>query len=116
MTKITMSTITVNDMPLEVNEGGFLAHVDEWNREVAEYIAKAEGIEMTSHCWEVVHFLREYYRLYQIAPMVKVLTREMGRRFGLEKGNSKYLRELFPGGPARQACKIAGLPGPTGCV
>lgn len=113
---LKMETIAVNGISFEVNEKGFLAHLDEWSFDVAEYFAKAEGIEMTSHHWEVVHFLREYYRLYQIAPMVKVLTREIGRRFGVEKGNSKYLHELFPGGPAKQACKIAGLPGPTGCV
>jgi TusE/DsrC/DsvC family sulfur relay protein len=45
-------------MSLEVNEKGFLAHQDEWSFDVAEYFAKAEGIEMTSHHWEVVHFLR----------------------------------------------------------
>ncbi len=111
-----METIAVNGISFEVNEKGFLANVDEWNFGVAEYFAEAEGLEMTSQHWEVVNFLREYYRLYQIAPMVKVLTREIGRRFGFEKGNSKYLHELFPGGPAKQACKIAGLPGPTGCV
>jgi tRNA 2-thiouridine synthesizing protein E len=33
-----------------------------------------------------------------------------------DKGNSKYLYELFPYGPAKQACKYAGLPKPTGCV
>jgi tRNA 2-thiouridine synthesizing protein E len=28
----------------------------------------------------------------------------------------KYIYELFPSGPAKGACKIAGLPKPTGCV
>ena len=28
----------------------------------------------------------------------------------------KKIYELFPGGPAKGACKIAGLPKPTGCV
>ncbi len=111
-----MNLIVVNGVPLEVNANGFLAHVDEWCAPVAEYFAKAEGIEMTSTHWEVVHFLQEYYRLYQIAPMVKVITGEVGKRFGVEKGNTRYLYELFPGGPAKQACKIAGLPNPYGCV
>ena len=60
--------------------------------------------------------LRSYYEEYQIAPAVRVLTKAIGKKLGKDKGNSKYLYELFPYGPAKQACKYAGLPKPTGCV
>jgi tRNA 2-thiouridine synthesizing protein E len=45
-----------------------------------------------------------------------VLTKAVGKKMGAEKGNSKYLYSLFPYGPAKQACRYAGLPKPTGCV
>ena len=64
----------------------------------------------------VIEILREYYEEYQIAPAVRVLTKAIGKKLGADKGNSKYLYELFPYGPAKQACKYAGLPKPTGCV
>ncbi len=79
-------------------------------------IAKAENIEMTPAHWEVVNFLREYYEEYQIAPAVRILVKEMTKKFGKEKGDQKALYALFPYGPAKQACKIAGLPKPTGCI
>lgn len=100
----------------ETDEEGYLQNLDEWNKDVAEYIAKTEDIEMTEKHWEVVNFLKNYYQEYQIAPMIKILVKEMAKMFGPEKGNNKYLYELFPAGPAKQACKIAGLPKPTGCV
>ena len=87
-----------------------------WNMDVAKYFAEVEGIEMTDQHWEVVNFLRDYYKQYQIAPMIKILVKEIGKKLGPDKGNTKYLYELYPGGPAKQACKIAGLPKPTGCV
>jgi tRNA 2-thiouridine synthesizing protein E len=40
----------------------------------------------------------------------------MARQMGREKGNTRYLYRLFPDGPAKQACRYAGLPKPTGCV
>ncbi|MDR2188262.1 MAG: TusE/DsrC/DsvC family sulfur relay protein, partial [Azonexus sp.] len=49
-------------------------------------------------------------------PAVRVLTKAIGKKLGPDKGNSGYLYELFPYGPAKQACKIGGLPKPTGCV
>ena len=111
-----MPTIDVNGTQLETDEEGYLANLSDWSEDVAGAIAQAEGIDMSDGHWEVVNFLREYYEEFQIAPAVRVLTKAIGKKLGPDKGNSQYLYELFPYGPAKQACKIAGLPKPTGCV
>lgn len=111
-----MPNIEVNGKSYETDEEGYLVNLGEWNEDVANHIAKTENVEMSTNHWEVVNFLRNYYEEYQIAPAVRVLTKAIGKQLGQEKGNSQYLYELFPYGPAKQACKIAGLPKPTGCV
>ena len=108
--------ITVGGNTIETDEEGYLANLGDWTEDVAKEIAKAENVEMGENHWEVVNFLREYYTEYQIAPAVRVLTKAIGKKLGADKGNSKYLYELFPYGPAKQACRIAGLPKPTGYV
>ena len=111
-----MANIEVGGKSYETDEEGYLLNLADWNTDVADYIAQTESITMTEKHWEVVNFLREYYDEYQIAPAVRVLTKAIGKKLGAEKGNSQYLYELFPYGPGKQACKIAGLPKPTGCV
>jgi dissimilatory sulfite reductase related protein len=111
-----MSAYQFNGTVAEHDEEGYLKDIGEWNPELAGLIAKAENIEMSPEHWEVVNFLRNYYEEYQIAPAVRILVKEMTKKFGKEKGDQKYLYGLFPYGPAKQACKIAGLPKPTGCV
>jgi tRNA 2-thiouridine synthesizing protein E len=111
-----MSTLDVNGKNVEVDEEGYLVNLGDWSEDVANFIAKQEGLDMSENHWEVVNFLRKYYEEFQIAPAVRVLTKAIGKTLGPDKGNSQYLYELFPYGPAKQACKIAGLPKPTGCV
>ncbi len=106
----------VNGKTIEHDEEGYLTNLSEWDKDVADLIAKDEGVEMTAEHWEVIDFLREYYEEYQIAPAIRVLVKAIGKKLGPEKGSNKYLYELFPYGPAKQACKIGGLPKPTGCV
>jgi tRNA 2-thiouridine synthesizing protein E len=108
--------IEVGGRTLETDEEGYLVNLSDWTEDVANEIAKTENVDMTENHWEVVNFLRDYYNEFQIAPAVRVLTKAIGKKLGPDKGNSKYLYELFPYGPAKQACKIAGLPKPTGCV
>ena len=111
-----MPTIEVNGKSYETDEEGYLVNLADWNEDVAKHIAETENVPMSDSHWEVVNFLRKYYDEYQIAPAVRVLTKAIGKQLGPDKGNSKYLYELFPYGPAKQARKIAGLPKPTGCV
>ncbi|MEJ2362250.1 MAG: TusE/DsrC/DsvC family sulfur relay protein [Gammaproteobacteria bacterium] len=111
-----MAAIEVNGKSYEVDEEGYLADLNQWDKDIAEAMAKADECDLTENHWEVINFLREYYEEYQIAPAVRVLTKAIGKNLGPDKGNSKYLYELFPYGPAKQACKYAGLPKPTGCV
>ena len=111
-----MGTIEVNGKSYETDEEGYLVNLSDWDADVANYIAGTENIDMTDQHWEVINFLREYFEEYQIAPAVRVLTKAIGKKLGPEKGTSEYLYGLYPYGPAKQACKIAGLPKPTGCV
>lgn len=106
-----MPFIEKNGKKLEVNEEGFLVRVGDWNRESAEVLAEVEeGIaQMTEEHWKVVDFIRTYYLENNLAPVVRKVCQMTG--FPL-----KYIYELFPSGPAKGACKVAGLPKPDGCV
>ncbi|RKO65574.1 TusE/DsrC/DsvC family sulfur relay protein [Desulfofundulus salinus] len=105
-----MPSINVNGVEIEQDEDGFIVDPNLWNEDVAKALAAQEGIsELTEEHWKVVKYLRDYYLQFQIAPMIRKLCKETG--FSLKK-----IYELFPSGPAKGACKVAGLPKPTGCV
>jgi tRNA 2-thiouridine synthesizing protein E len=105
-----MPEFQAGEMTLEVDEDGFIQEPDRWDTTVAEALGKTEGVdELTDEHWKVVNFLRNYYLEFGVAPMIRKLCKETG--FKLSK-----IYELFPSGPAKGACKIAGLPKPTGCV
>lgn len=109
-------SIEIDGRILETDAEGYLTRLEDWSPEAAVAMAKTEGVDLTGDHWEVLHFLRDYYREYAIAPPVRLLTRAIRDRLGADKGNSRYLYGLFPEGPAKQASKFAGLPKPTGCV
>jgi tRNA 2-thiouridine synthesizing protein E len=109
-------SIEVKGQTYETDEEGYLVNRTDWNEDLAKEMARLDNCELSDAHWEVINFLREYYDEYQIAPAVRVLTKAIGKKLGPDKGNSKYLYELYPYGPAKQACKYAGLPKPTGCV
>lgn len=105
-----MALFELGDVKIEVDEDGFIQEPEKWNEAVASALASTEGVdELTDKHWKVVNYLREYYAKFEVAPMIRKLCKETG--FPL-----KEIYELFPSGPAKGACKIAGLAKPTGCV
>ncbi|MBF0607867.1 MAG: TusE/DsrC/DsvC family sulfur relay protein [Candidatus Magnetobacterium sp. LHC-1] len=111
-----MRTLEFQGKKIELDEDGYLTNLNDWTKELADLLAKEDSLDLTDAHWEVINFLRSYYQQYQIAPMIKILVKEIKKTMGADKGNTKYLYQLFPDGPAKQACRYAGLPKPTGCV
>ena len=100
----------VGEQEYELDGNGFLKEPARWTREVAEAIARDEGIaEMTPEHWAVVNFIREHWTKSDLAPPVRLLCQET-------KLSVRQIYKLFRSGPAKGACRIAGLPKPDGCV
>jgi dissimilatory sulfite reductase related protein len=106
-----MPFVEKDEKRVEVNEEGFLANPGEWDENVARLLAEVEeGLEeMTPEHWAVIHFIRGHYCEKGLAPMVRKICQTTGLPL-------KRIYELFPSGPAKGACKVAGLPKPDGCV
>jgi TusE/DsrC/DsvC family sulfur relay protein len=105
-----MPTYETHGKTYEVDEDGFLQDPGLWTEDVAKDFMSTEGInELSDSHWKIINYIHNYYLQFGIAPMVRKLCKETG--FSL-----KEIYNLFPSGPAKGACKLAGLPKPTGCV
>jgi tRNA 2-thiouridine synthesizing protein E len=106
-----MPTVEYQGQTLELNEEGFLARPEEWTEEIALVLAKdQEDLDaLTPEHWAVIRYIRAYYLEKNLAPMVRAICKTTGLQL-------RQIYELFPSGPAKGACKLAGLPKPDGCV
>jgi TusE/DsrC/DsvC family sulfur relay protein len=105
-----MATVEHKGITFSIDEDGFLENLDQWGPEWVDYVKELEGIhELVDDHWKVVNMLQDYFKKNGIAPMVRILSKVTGFKL-------KYIYELFPSGPGKGACKMAGLPKPTGCV
>lgn len=106
----------INGKTITTDSEGYLQDLSLWSTELAEAIAAKEGLSLSDNHWEVIRFLREGYETTGTVPNMRQLQKAFAKEYGPQKGDSKYLYGLFPYGPAKQACRISGLPKPTGCV
>jgi len=95
---------------IAIDEDGFIKDPKDWCEEFVYAVAREEGIEnLTDEHWKVINYLRSYYLEYDSCPPIRMLVKNTG--FDLKK-----IYQLFPTGPAKGACRLAGAPKPTGCV
>jgi tRNA 2-thiouridine synthesizing protein E len=105
-----VAEIEIGGRKFVVDEEGFLQQPELWDDDVARLFATTEGIaEMNEQQWALVRFIRGYWLEHQTAPMIRKLCQATNV-------NLRTIFKLFPSGPAKGACKVAGLPKPEGCV
>ena len=105
-----MSEFVSGKINVAVDDRGYLVDFDQWNDRIAAALAAAEGIaELTADHWTVIDFLRDHQEAKGAAPMIRVLCKGVGMTL-------QQIYDLFPGGRAKCACRVAGLPYPESCV
>ena len=103
-------TVTLAGKDLSVDAEGYLQEPEQWDRTVAEEIAKDVGItQLSDEHWLVIDFMRGRYLDTGSAPSIRALGKESGVPI-------KALYKLFPKGPAKLAARIGGIPKPRGCI
>jgi dissimilatory sulfite reductase related protein len=95
---------------VERDAEGFFTDPQQWTEEMADAIARENGIaQLSDRHWIVIRFMRNAYLETGSAPSIRTLGKVSGVPI-------KELYQLFPKGPAKLAAKIAGIPKPRGCI
>ncbi|MEZ4701295.1 MAG: TusE/DsrC/DsvC family sulfur relay protein [Rhodothermales bacterium] len=103
-----MTSTVLAGVSVDLDNEGYLADPSQWTPELANEIAREEGIVLTDRHFDVLNYLRE-----QNASGEKLTIRRVGKS-GLVTIKEFY--DLFPGGPLKKASRIAGIPKPVSCV
>jgi tRNA 2-thiouridine synthesizing protein E len=105
-----MASLEIDGKVFSVDGDGFLSTPEIWNEEVATLFAKYDGMDaLNEKHWSVIQYIRKHFEENGNAPMIRSICQDTGIRL-------REIYELFPLGPARGACRLAGLPKPDGCV
>jgi dissimilatory sulfite reductase related protein len=105
-----MPIINFENKTFDVDEEGFLKDLHDWCPEWVEYTRRSQGIDcITDEHWKLISILQAYYGEHGTVPLARYVSKATGFKM-------KHIFELFPDGPGKGACKMAGLPKPKGCV
>jgi len=108
-------TLTVNGKDILLDGEGYLLDLDEWSEDYVVALAEHEGLELTDEHWEVIRFIRKFYADHGVQAPVRDMIKNFKKTWGKEKGNTRYLHDIFPkGGPQKQGNRLAGVRKPKG--
>jgi len=105
-----MYAIEVQGKSVPLGAKGFLADPQMWDESVAEAMAAEDGLTLGECHWKAIHFIRNYYESYEIPPTPRVMIKAVGDQLHEYHCTYGTLKELFPDGGCKQACRLAGLP------
>lgn len=104
-----MPTKEIAGVTVDVDDSGYMTNFDQWSKDIAETLAKENGIkELTPKHWEVIDYIQK-----SVKEGTALSIRKVGKS-GIVDIKTFY--ELFPDGPLKKATLIAGVPKPSGCV
>lgn len=105
-----MAIRNLNNRSIDFDAEGFMTNHRDWDLEIAKLLAVEEGIpQLTERHVIVLNYMRKEFEAKGDGPSMRKLTKESGVP-------TKELYELFPGGPAKKAARIAGIKKPHGCI
>lgn len=97
-----MQTIKCGKKQIAVDDKGFLANQDDWNANVAQVLAKREGLKkLTAEQMTIIKFLRNYYKTFASFPILNYVCKNIHQP--RECMNEQFVNP-------EKAWKIAGLP------
>ncbi|HKJ89339.1 MAG TPA: TusE/DsrC/DsvC family sulfur relay protein [Gammaproteobacteria bacterium] len=103
-------TLDVNGREILTDSEGYIQNLDEWSEDFAHALAQEEGLELTDEHWDVIYFIREYYYEHDVQPQVRTMIKHFKHKWGADRGNNRYLHDIFPnGGPQKQGNRLAGI-------
>ena len=71
-----MSQLVVNGNNISLTANGRLANLADWSPDLAEAIAKDEGLVLTDAHWDTINLMRDYYATYNIPQIGRASCRE----------------------------------------
>lgn len=103
-------TLHVDGRDVLTDPEGYILNMDEWSEGYAIALAAQEGLKLGDEHWDVIHFIRTYYEEHGVQAPVRDMVKHFRTAWGTEKGNSRYLHDIFPmGGPQKQGNRLAGI-------